>query len=126
MQWSVLPVSNETTGIVRYGETSPIADVLTRYRLGGELAEAGPREEIGIPGFITEEQLARQLGVALSTVRRWKRRRYGPKFVKLGRKDYCKETAAADFALELMAKAEAAAEPPRRGRPRKGSGGETG
>src|SRR5215472_14946253 len=104
MQWSVPPVSNETTGtgIVRYGETSPIADVLTRYGLSGELAGAGPLEETGIPGFITQEQLARQLGIALSTVRRWRRRGYGPKFVKDGRKDYCKETAAADFAAALL------------------------
>src|SRR5215469_5752259 len=88
-------MSKETTGIVRYGETSsPIADALTRYGLGGELA-GSPLEPSGIPGFITEEQLARQLGVALSTVRRWKRRGYGPKFIKIGRVDYCKESAAA-------------------------------
>jgi hypothetical protein len=114
-------MSNETTGIVRYGETSPIVDVPTRYGLAGELTDHNgpPLQETGIPGFITEEQLARQLGVALSTVRRWRRRGYGPKFVKVGRKDYCKETAAADFAAELLAEAERAAEPRRRGRPRR-------
>jgi hypothetical protein len=104
-------MSSETTGIVRYGENTPIADgMMTRLR------ESVLSEEPAIPGFISIEQFARQMDVALSTVRRWKARRYGPTFVKIGRKDYCKDTAAADFAAALLA--EAAPRP--RGRPRKG------
>jgi hypothetical protein len=98
-----------TEAIVRYGESTPIADAMTPYR--HNLTDP---EETGIPGFITEEQLAQQLGVALSTIRRWKSRRYGPKFVKIGRKDYCKETAAADFAAALLAEAENSGRPSRR------------
>jgi hypothetical protein len=61
-------------------------------------------QEVGIPGFITEAQLAQQLGVRVSTVRRWRKARYGPRFVRIGRRDYCRETAAADFAEELLAR----------------------
>jgi hypothetical protein len=116
-------MSNETTCIVRYGETpSPIADALTRYGLGGELAghNGGPplEDESKIPGWITEAQFARQLGLSIATVRRWRRRRYGPPWVKIGRRDYTPENAAADFAAGLLAAAEATAQPPRRGRGR--------
>jgi hypothetical protein len=96
-----------TEAIVRYGENTLIADGMTRLR-------ESLLETTRIPGFITEEQLARQLDVALSTVRRWKRRGYGPKFVKIGRTDYCKETGAADFAAALLAEAEHRDRPRRR------------
>jgi hypothetical protein len=107
---AVVPSSSSGRGLVPgqsagaavcYGETPPIADAFSR------LSESfTDPEESGVAGFITEEQLARQLGVTLSTIRRWKSRGYGPKFVKIGRRDYCKESGAADFAAELMAAAE--------------------
>jgi hypothetical protein len=75
--------------------------------------------ESKIPGWITEAQFARQLGLSITTVRRWRRRGYGPTWVKIGRRDYTRETAAADFAAAQLADAEAAAEPRRRGRPRR-------
>jgi hypothetical protein len=99
-----------TEAIVRYGENTPIADAMTRLRE----SLPDPEETTRIPGFITEEQLARQLGVTLSTVRRWKSRGYGPKFAKIGRRDYCKETAASDFAAALLAEAEDRDRPRRR------------
>jgi hypothetical protein len=96
-----------TEAIVRYGENTPIADGMTRLR-------ESLLETTRIPGFITEEQLARQLGVTLSTVRRWKSRKYGPVFIKIGRRDYCKESAASDFAQALLAAAEDRDRPRRR------------
>jgi hypothetical protein len=72
-----------------------------------------------IPGFITDQQQADRLGVTVSTLRRWRRKGYGPKSVKIGRKDYYPETADAEFAAAQLAEAEAAAEPRGRGRPRK-------
>jgi len=86
---------------------------------GPPLEERPPLEESRIPGLITEAQFARQLGLSIATIRRWRRRGYGPSWVKIGRKDYTRETAAADFAAGLFAKAEAARTPPRRGRPRR-------
>jgi len=120
-------MANETTGIVHYGDTpSPIADTLTRYGLGGELAGLGHNggppldgDASKISGFITEHQLARQLGLTLSTIRRWRRQRYGPQAVTIGRRFYYREDAAQTFAAAQLEKAEAAAEPRRRGRQRR-------
>jgi hypothetical protein len=118
------PMSDERTGIVRYGETSsPIEDSMERSRrashpLSDLLDSKAQPVASGIPGFISEQEFADQLGLALATIRRWRRTGYGPKFVKIGRRDFCKENAATEFAAEQLAKAEAAAEPRRRGRPR--------
>jgi hypothetical protein len=97
---------------VDLGRYRPVSSDFEFYRrLAAE--PTGP-EEPAIPGFITEEQFARQMYVTLSTVRRWKRRGYGPKFFKIGRKDYCKETGASDFAAKLLAEAEQRDRPRRR------------
>jgi hypothetical protein len=139
------PMTNEDVGIVRYGKTpTPIADAMAREaasvvargpgrpRNKPQIAEfheeneaarllPGPADTLQspVPGFITEQQLADRLGLRLATIRRWKRRGYGPKFVKIGRKDYCKANAVEEFALAELAKAEAAALPHPRGRPRR-------
>lgn len=63
-------MSPETTGIVRYGESSSIADVLTRHSLAGDLTAGHNAQETGIPGFMTEEQLARH-DPALEAPRLW-------------------------------------------------------
>ena len=66
--------SNEGTGIVRYGETpSPIAGAMER-----DLAQERARNTLarsGIEGFVTEFEFAAQLGIAVATVRRWRRHR---------------------------------------------------
>jgi hypothetical protein len=74
----------------------------------------------GIPGYITEFELAAQLGVAVATVRRWRRQRYGPQAITIGRRFYYQENAAQTFADAQLKRSEAAAHPPRRGRPRQG------
>jgi hypothetical protein len=112
---------------VEKGRYQPISTNIDEY-LGSASARAlighngGPplEDESKIPGWITEAQFARQLGLSIATVRRWRRRRYGPPWVKIGRKDYTQANAAADFAAELLARRTAAAEVPGRGRPRRG------
>jgi hypothetical protein len=69
-----------------------------------------------IPGYIAEFEFAGQLGVAVATVRRWRRQRYGPQAVTIGRRFYYPENAAQTFADAQLKEAEAAAEPRRRGR----------
>jgi hypothetical protein len=88
---------------------TPIADAMRRY--GESLPDP---EETGIPGFIRIEEFAYQMNVALSTVRRWKSRKFGPTFIKIGRKDYCAKSAAGDFAAALLAEAENRDRPRRR------------
>jgi hypothetical protein len=69
-----------------------------------------------IPGHITEEEQAARSGVQVSTLRRWRRRGYGPKAVKFGRF----VLYAADGNERFLAHLTAAAEnhPRGRGRPR--------
>src|SRR5262252_6035403 len=120
MRWSIPPMlSNESTGVVCYGETpSPIADAMERDLVQERSRNTQTRS--GIEGFVTEFEFAAQLGVAVATVRRWRRQRYGPQAVAIGRKFYYREDAASTFAAAQLKQAEAAAEPPRRGRrPRK-------
>ena len=103
------------------GQYQPVSADIDEYLRGQIRHNGGPplEGESKIPGWITEAQFARQLGLSIATVRRWRRRGYGPPWVKIGRRDYTRETAAADFAAELFAKAKAEREPPRRGQPRK-------
>jgi hypothetical protein len=109
---------NESAGFVRYGENSPIADAMER-----ELVEERLRNAIhnparsGIEGFITEFEFATQLGIAVATVRRWRRQRYGPQAVTIGRRFYYRENAASTFAAEEELK-QAERAPRKRGRPR--------
>jgi hypothetical protein len=84
-----------------------------------DFCESPPQATSGIPGYISEVEFAAQLGVVLSTIRRWRRQRYGPQAVTIGRKFYYKQDAAQTFAAAQLDKAEAAAEPRRRGRPRR-------
>jgi hypothetical protein len=71
---------------------------------------------IGIAGFISEFEFAARLGVQIQTVRRWRRQRYGPSAVAVGKRLYYRENAAQTFAAE-----QAEAAPRHRGRPRKGA-----
>jgi hypothetical protein len=72
-----------------------------------------------IEGFVSEAEFANQLNLTLATVRRWRRVGYGPRSVRLGRRDFYRENAVQQFLSEKLAEAEAAAEPRRRGRPRR-------
>jgi hypothetical protein len=102
---------------------TPIADEMRRRLVQAKLQEAirsgsAQPAEGGIEGFITEFEHAAQLGIAVATVRRWRRQRYGPQAVTIGRKFYYREDAAQTFAIAQLERAEAASEPRRRGRPR--------
>jgi hypothetical protein len=101
---------------IEFGEYKPVSAEIEQYLLRS--ASRQPAAS-GIPGWITEQQYADQIGVSLATVRRWRRQHYGPTFVKIGRRDYCRENAAAEFAADQLKKAESAAEPRPRGRPRR-------
>jgi hypothetical protein len=70
-----------------------------------------------IPGYIRKQELADQLGVTPRTIDNY-RVRYGIIFIEIGRELYCRDSTAQELADKQMAEAEAAAEPPRRGRPR--------
>jgi predicted DNA-binding transcriptional regulator AlpA len=104
--------------------STPIADEMRRRFLDAKLQQAafsGSGIELsasGIDGFITEQELADKLALSLATVRRWRRRGYGPKSVRIGRRDYYREDAVERFASDQLAKAEREIEAPRRGRRR--------
>ena len=100
---------------IEAGHYQPVSAKLDEYLLGSESRQPVAN---GIPGFITEQQLARQLGLSLVTVRRWRRQRCGPKSVRIGRRDYYRVTAVEEFAAEQLAAAEAAGKPRTRVRPR--------
>jgi hypothetical protein len=108
------PDAEATLPEVELGHYRPVASSLE------ELFESSSITTSGIPGYITEVEFAAQIRVAVSTIRRWRRQRYGPQAVAIGRKFYYREDAASTFAAAQLEKTEAAAEPPRRGRrPRK-------
>jgi hypothetical protein len=79
---------------------------------------AAPKPD-GIPGYITQDQFARQIRRDRATLRRWRAQHIGPPFVRIGRDIYYRETAAQDLLNEEMKRTEAAAEPRPRGRPRR-------
>jgi hypothetical protein len=71
-----------------------------------------------IHGHISEAEQARRSGVTVSTLRRWRKRGYGPRAVKFGRFVLYPEDSNEQFLAELKAAAE---NPPRlRGRGRAG------
>jgi len=72
--------------------------------------------EPSIPGFITEKAQAAKSGVSLATLRRWRKRGYGPRAVRYGRRFLYREDADVEF-LARVAEAEAQQQPRRRGRP---------
>jgi hypothetical protein len=50
-----------------------------------------------VPGLFTEREEAKQLGVSIRSLRRWRRTGYGPRYVQIGRFVYYAPTAHADF-----------------------------
>lgn len=96
------------------GEYKSVSAELEKYLLGSTSRPAAS----GIQGFITEADFAAQLGVAISTLQRWRYTRHGPRSVKIARRFYYREDAAETFLDEQLKKAETAAKPRRRGRPR--------
>jgi Helix-turn-helix domain len=97
---------------VRY---QPVPAGIDEYLLGSTSLQRGAS---GICGWITERQLADKLDLSLATVRRWRRRGYGPKSVRIGRRDFYREDAVERFAADQLAKAERELEGAGRGRRR--------
>jgi hypothetical protein len=64
-------------------------------------------------GYIPETAQAEKHGVSLATQRRWRKLKYGPAAVRIGRRYYYRADASEDW---LAAQETAAAEPPRRRR----------
>ena len=73
-----------------------------------------------ITGHITEDEQAERIGVTKSTLRRWRRRGYGPKHVRIGRVILYTEDADARFLAEQAAAAENQDQTRGRGRSRAG------
>jgi hypothetical protein len=69
-----------------------------------------------IPGFLTETEQAARCGHSIWTLRRWRKRGYGPRAVLYGRVWLYPEDADARFLSEQAARAEN--QPRGRGRPR--------
>jgi hypothetical protein len=107
---------------------TPIADEMRRRRLESELPAApGTEQPVSrrnikptVPGWHSEQEAARLLGEHIQTRRRNRQRGIGPKWVRHGHDVLYPDGAEEEYLAELLAKAEAAAEPPRRGRPRRG------
>jgi hypothetical protein len=114
-------MANENVGIARYGGTpTPIADSMERELLNAKLHdflsdEGAPPK---IKGFLTEEEQARKHGHCIATQRRWRRRGYGPSATPFGRNWVYREDGTERWLADQLARAEAVAEPRRRGRPR--------
>lgn len=72
-----------------------------------------------IPGWHGEEESAGLLGESVATRRRNRRRGIGPKWARHGRHILHPDGAEEEYLAELLRQQEAAAEPPRRGRPRR-------
>ena len=56
-----------------------------------------------IDGHYSEEALARLVGLTDSGIRAWRRRGYGPKWIKIGRAVFYREEDVADFLASLPA-----------------------
>jgi hypothetical protein len=85
----------------------------------------GPGRPIGtknnkprVPGWHDEVEAAELLGESVPTRRRNRRRGIGPRWTRHGRRVMHPDGAEADYLAAQLAKAEAAASPRRRGRPR--------
>lgn len=78
-----------------------------------------PDNQPSIPGWHSEHESARILGEDIQTRRRHRRMGIGPKWVRHGRHILHPDGAEEEYLREKLAKAEAAAQPPRRGRRRK-------
>src|SRR5215469_11144283 len=90
----------------------------TIYRRSITVIEPHPTMlEPSIPGFITEKVQAAKFGISLATLRRWRKRGYGPSAVRCGRRFLYPEDADAQFLARQAAEAEAQQQPRRRGRP---------
>ena len=59
---------------------------------------------MAIQDLISEAEFAQQRGVTLLTVQRERRRRQGPKFIKLGRVYFYREAAIADWLQSIEIK----------------------
>jgi hypothetical protein len=77
-----------------------------------------------LPGYYSEQEEAARLGLALSSLRRWRRQKIGPASVRIGRRTLYRYDADEKWLAEEQATAERkkgsyGLTPPRRGRPRK-------
>jgi hypothetical protein len=73
-----------------------------------------------IPGYRTEQQQAAVIGISLSTLRRWRKKKYGPRSVRYGRFILYPEDEDTRFLAEQAAATENSLKPRGRGRPRGG------
>jgi hypothetical protein len=69
-----------------------------------------------VRGYISEVEQAQRSGISIWTLRAWRTKGYGPRFVKFGRHVLYPEDAAERFLVEEQAAAQKG--PRRRGRPR--------
>jgi predicted site-specific integrase-resolvase len=72
-----------------------------------------------LPGFFTEAEQAKRLGIGLATLRRWRRLGVGPKPDRCGRRHLYSHDADAKWLAEQRAEAERIA---RKRAPRRGAG----
>jgi hypothetical protein len=99
---------------------TPIADEMRRLRLQSRLRDVSPTETENRPaGYLTEIEQARKDDISVATLRRRRAQKYGPQPVQIGRKFYYRDDATECWLAKQEAAVMAAAQPPRRGRPRK-------
>ena len=77
-----------------------------------------PMRALTIEGWHSEAKAAELLGISLETLRRMRRLKSGPKWVRHGRRVLYRDGSEHEYLLGLQAKAEAASGPRRHGRPR--------
>jgi hypothetical protein len=102
-------MSNGTVG----GQTPTPGEI--HHRLQRAIFDPSPaRIALSVAGYISEREQAEKHGITLTTLRRWRRRNYGPKGVQVGRKFLYRDDASERWLEEQEAAAAAAAEPRRR------------
>jgi hypothetical protein len=70
-------------------------------------------------GYILEAEEAARCGITVPTLRKWRRRGYGPKAVKIGRTFMYSDDADTQFLADQATAVENALKPRPRGRPRR-------
>jgi hypothetical protein len=70
-----------------------------------------PMRALTIEGWHSEAKTAELLGISLETLRRMRRLKSGPKWVRHGRRVLYRDSSEHEYLLELQARAEAASEP---------------
>jgi hypothetical protein len=98
---------------------TPIADEMRRQLAQARLhtaIHAFDSQPPEIPGFIHATVFGERVNRQQSTLRRWRKRHFGPPAIRIGRDHYYRDSAPQDLLDALMKKAEAERAPPRRGR----------